>query len=311
VVRYQAALRPDMNYYHNITFWLGKKMLDLFLPETDSASLWRISQRHLELLEACPRKFQRAFLDRTIAPPSPESQAALEAGSRFHLLMQQRELGLPIETLLEFDPQLRQWVDTLLDTAPELFAPNGQRFRQAEHERTCSLLGFLLNVRYDLLIADESQAQILDWKTYPRPPQQRKLGESWQTRLYPYVLVETSQYVPEQVSMTYWFVRSSGDRSAPPEPQFHSFPYTADAHDRTRQDLTRLLTQLRHWLDDYQHSRTFPTTIERSGFCRICQRSGTHDTPGESLRERDAATPLEDLANLNLAEIPEISPNRA
>jgi PD-(D/E)XK nuclease superfamily len=189
-------------------------MLDPFVstrdPETDRPALCRVSQRHLELLETCPRKFQYTFLDRAIAPPRAESQTAIEAGSRFHLLVQQRELGLPIDILMAGNPQLQQWMDTLLTSVPELCVdPLPPRvFRQAEHERTFPLNGFALNVRYDLLVADEMQAQILDWKTYPKPQNRQKLAQSWQTRLYPYVLVETSQYVPEQVVMTYWYVRA-------------------------------------------------------------------------------------------------------
>jgi hypothetical protein len=286
--------------------------LETIAPETDRPTLWRVSQRHLELLEVCPRKFQYTFLDRAIAPPRPESQTAIEAGSRFHLLMQQRELGLPIDTLMAGNPQLQQWVDTLLTSAPELFANALQPhvFRQAEHERTSPCNGFALNVRYDLLVADDIQAQILDWKTYPRPQNRQKLAQSWQTRLYPYILVETSQYVPEQVAMTYWYVRarhgspatdspatdSSAANALEAEPQFHRFEYSSAAHQQTHQDLTRLLAQLQHWLGEYQQGRSLPTAKARSGVCSICQGSAIADEAQES-----------DLfSNFDLDRIPEL-----
>lgn len=281
-------------------------MLEPFLEtsasEVDRPALWRVSQRHLELLEACPRKFQYTFLDRAIAPPSPESQTAIEAGSRFHLLMQQRELGLPIETMMAENPELQQWVDTLLTYAPELFADGLQPhvFRQAEHERTYSLQGFALNVRYDLLVADDTQAQILDWKTYPRPQNRQKLAQSWQTRLYPYVLVETSQYVPEQISMTYWYVRarrgSPAVDSPESEPQYHRFAYSSAAHQQTHQDLTRLLTQLQQWLEEYQQGRSLPTAKARSGACQRCEGSAIADTAEE----------FDLFSNFNLDRIPEL-----
>jgi ATP-dependent exoDNAse (exonuclease V) beta subunit len=59
----------------------------------------------------------------------------------------------------------------------------------------------LLTVIYDLLIEAEDNAQILDWKTYPQPKEQNRLAKDWQTRLYLYVLAETSDYLPEQISM--------------------------------------------------------------------------------------------------------------
>ena len=279
-----------------------ESVLETSAPETDRPALWRVSQRHLELLEVCPRKFQYTFLDRAIAPPSPESQTAIDAGSRFHLLMQQRELGLPIETMMAGDSQLHQWVNTLLDSAPELFADPLPLpvFRQAEHERTYSLNGFALNVRYDLLVADETQAQILDWKTYPRPQNRQKLAQSWQTRLYPYVLAETSQYAPEQISMTYWYVRARQGfptiDSPEIEPQFHRFAYSSTAHQQTREDLMRLLTQLQQWLEEYQQGRSLPTTKARSGTCQRCEGSAIADATDE----------FDLFSNFNLAQIPEL-----
>jgi PD-(D/E)XK nuclease superfamily len=286
-------------------------MLDPFVstrdPETDRPALCRVSQRHLELLETCPRKFQYTFLDRAIAPPRAESQTAIEVGSRFHLLVQQRELGLPIDILMAGNPQLQQWMDTLLTSVPELCVdPLPPRvFRQAEHERIFPLNGFALNVRYDLLVADEMQAQILDWKTYPKPQNRQKLEQSWQTRLYPYVLVETSQYVPEQVVMTYWYVRArhrspeadvSGTESSEAEPQCHRFTYSSAAHQKTRQDLTRLLAQLQQWLGEYQEGRSLPTAKERMGTCPICQGSAIADDAQES----------DFFSNFNLDRIPEL-----
>ena len=210
----------------------------------------RLSQTQLKILEECPRKFQHSYLELLATTASPEHKEKLTWGSHFHLLMQQRELGLPIEFIIQQDPELGRCVAAFINTAPELFAnsENSDRiFRQAEHPRTLIFQDYLFTVIYDLLIAEPNAAQILDWKTYPRPQKSKWIAESWQTRLYLYVLVETSDYSPEQVSMTYWFVQLQGEEP----PQKLTFDYNQTEHDRTKQDLTHLLQQLTDWRQRY------------------------------------------------------------
>jgi hypothetical protein len=206
----------------------------------------RLSQGHLNLLELCPPKFQQVYLEQLSSLSSPEQQAKQTWGSQFHLLMQQRELGLPIESLLQEDEELKHSLIALIDAAPEIFLSKRSIWREAEHCRTVSFGNYLLTVIYDLLIADARKAQILDWKTYLQPQHKTKLATNWQTRLYLYVLAETSEYLPEQISMTYWFIK------LPTKPKSLTFPYSQAQHEQTKQDLTRLLTKLDDWLTNYR-----------------------------------------------------------
>lgn len=212
--------------------------------------LIRLSQGHLNLLEICPPRFQQVYLEQLSSIPSPEQQQKQTWGSRFHLLMQQRELGLPIESLLQADEELKRSLIALKDAAPEIFLSESSLcessiWREAEHCRTVNFGNYLLTVIYDLLIADVQKAKILDWKTYLQPQTKTKLATNWQTRLYLYVLAETSEYLPEQISMTYWFIK------LPDRPKSLTFPYSQAQHEQTKQDLTRLLTQLNDWLNNY------------------------------------------------------------
>ncbi len=226
----------------------------------------RLSQGQLNLLERCPRLFQHTYLDQLGSPTSLEQQERQTWGSRFHLLMQQRELGLPIESLVQEDAQLQRWMTAFAGAAPEILTPpNSQTFRESEHCRTLKVQEYLLTVVYDLLIADESLAEILDWKTYPKHQNRRWLEQNWQTLLYLYVLVETSDYLPEQISMTYWFVQS------PQEPQSLKFTYNTTQHQQTRHKLNRLLSQLSDWLQRYQAGEPFPQVGEGSALCDSCQ----------------------------------------
>lgn len=232
-----------------------------------STQLLRLSQGHLNLLETCPRKFQHTYLEQLNSPLDPEHEERQILGSRFHLLMQQREMGLPIDYLLAADTQLQSWMSAFADAAPEIINTpnNGDIFRESEHYRTLQVQDYLLTVIYDLVIGDLQQAQILDWKTYPKPPNKSKLAQNWQTRLYMYVLAETSTYLPENISMTYWFIQSEG------KPQNLKFTYSNSEHAKTAKKLHQLLNKLTHWLALYQQNQPFPQVVQGSKACHYCQ----------------------------------------
>ncbi|MFM7406021.1 MAG: PD-(D/E)XK nuclease family protein [Cuspidothrix sp.] len=232
-----------------------------------STQILRLSQGHLNLLATCPRKFQHSYLEQLNTPLDPKHEEYQILGSRFHLLMQQREMGLPIDNLLQADPQLQNLMNNFHKIAPEIFINNIENltFRESEHYRTLQIGDYLITVIYDLLIADENQAQILDWKTYPQPPKREKLAQNWQTRLYMYVLGETSQYLLENISMTYWFVQSKE------QTKNIKFTYNQAQHQKTQHDLNQLLNNLSQWIKDYQHQIPLPQITESQKICESCQ----------------------------------------
>jgi hypothetical protein len=232
-----------------------------------STQILRLSQGHLNLLAACPRKFQHSYLEQLNTPLDPKHEEYQILGSRFHLLMQQREMGLPINNLLQADPQLQHWMTDFSKIAPEIFITNidNQTFRESEHYRTLQIGNYLLTVIYDLLIADQNQAQILDWKTYPQPPKSETLAQNWQTRLYMYVMAETSNYLLENISMTYWFVQSKGQTKK------IKFLYNEKEHQKTAEELDQLLNNLTKWIKDYEYNISLPQIKESQKICESCQ----------------------------------------
>lgn len=234
-----------------------------------------LSQELLNLLTTCPRKFQHIYLERLTVPVSPEAQEQLNWGIWFHLLMQRRELELETEPVLgetssELEQQLQQCVDRFVATVPDLFRPQPTQSRQSEHRRTFYLANHLLTVVYDLLILEPQQAQILDWKTTSQPQLADQLLaeqflEDWQTRLYCFVLAETSPYAPEQISMTYWFVPS--DHTLPQSVRLN---YSQALHQQTQQELSKLLHQLDAWLEGYAAGMAFPQVNAVIGHCETC-----------------------------------------
>ena len=248
--------------------------------------LIRLSQSHLNLLNICPPKFQRVYIDCLGSLTAPEQQESMQWGSRFHLLMQQRELTLPIESLLASDTELDRSLKALIEAAPEL-RTDPDTWREAEHCRTLSLDDFLFTVIYDLLIADTDRAVILDWKTYRKPMKAKMLKRNWQTRLYLYILVETSEYQPEQIQMTYWFVKSG-------QPSRVTINYSQQEHQQAEQEITALLTDLKQWLHNYQELQIdFPHRSDCEQSCPFYQDLGLQDDELEMFTSIDEIAEIE------------------
>jgi hypothetical protein len=235
------------------------------LNKIKSENLIRLSQRHLTILEGCPRQFQDIYLQQlTSVSPSGDKSSQIW-GKNFHLLMQQKELGLNLDNFLAENKEMGNCLSSLLKTAPELFLSGENQFREAEHRRNFMLNDYLFTVVYDLLLLQENKGRIIDWKTYPQPTDNQKLISNWQTRLYLYALIVTSDYKPEQISFTYWFVKS------PQKPQSLTINYDHKQHEKTHQDLIKLLKRLDHNLENYFNfgfNFNHPSGNQR---CKYCQ----------------------------------------
>lgn len=223
-----------------------------------ASSIWQISQSHLSEFTRCPRKFQYRYLENWGLPNIDGQQEQQTLGSQFHHLLQQQEMGLDIQPFLKENLPLQQWFDTLQQSPPPFISGE----RRSEHQQTMVCGGFTLIAVYDLLIQNSQNAQILDWKTYTRPRNLKALKNDWQTRLYPYLLTETSSYSPEQISMVYWFAQVRGQES-------HSLvlPYDSEQHQQTHAGLRQVLGQLKQSLMVYEGNQDFSQSPLENGHC--------------------------------------------
>lgn len=227
----------------------------------------RLSQNHLNLFSTCPRKFQHIYLDQFTSPCTTQQQTNLSLGNRFHRFMQQRELGVPIDDILATDQALQDSFSAIAAAAPTIIYPQAETSRYPENRRTLLHGNFLLTGIYDLLILSKNQAQIIDWKTYPKPPQEETLANNWQTRLYLYLLAKTSSYLPESITFTYWFIK------VPHKPTAATFSYSQEQHEATEKELTQLLNQLSDYWHKYEtNKQPFPKVKESQSqtYCFKC-----------------------------------------
>ncbi|WP_434687191.1 PD-(D/E)XK nuclease family protein [Pseudanabaena minima] len=253
-----------------------------------------ISQGHLNIWEICQRKYQYSFLEELSLPEADlQSKENLLLGSNFHLLMQQKELGLDVAVLATSDPKLQLWLSAFDQKPPEMIAGD----RLCEHRRTLgmpiemslhhsqnSVHGqgyFVLTAIYDFLILGDLQAQILDWKTHQVAIAAEKLKSNWQTRLYLYLLAKTTNYSPEQLSMTYWFANTA---------ESVIISYSQDDYISTEIKLKQILAEINQAID-------YPKLPLHSSECNYCE-----------FRDRcDRGDMLTNSASSNIADIPEVT----
>ena len=261
---------------------------------TAISTITSISQGHLNIWEICRRKYQYSFLEELSLPEADlQRKKNLLLGSNFHLLMQQKELGLDVSSLASSDPKLQSWLAAFEHQPPAMIDGD----RNCEHRRTLEMTiaislhdsqnrdrnqaYFVLTAIYDFLILGDRQAQILDWKTHQIAIASDKLKTNWQTRLYLYLLAKTTSYAPEQLSMTYWFANTA---------ESVIIPYSQAEYLSTETELNKILAEINQAIN-------YPKLPLHSSACNNCE-----------FRDRcDRGDLLTGFIPINIADIPEIT----
>ena len=191
----------------------------MILPEG-----FRFSQSSLQDFIDCRRRFQLRYL-RRLAWPAIQSEPALEfesymrQGELFHRMVQQHQLGVPLERLERFikDDDLSRWwanYTRFVEKQGDLESLVGRDTRcYPEIVLSASVGSFRLVAKYDLVaVAPDGSVLIIDWKTSRKKPRRRWLAARLQTRVYPYLIVRSGVHLnkgvpiqPDGVEFVYWF----------------------------------------------------------------------------------------------------------
>lgn len=237
-------------------------------------SHWHLSQNHLNTLETCPPLFQRIYLQQLKSPFNLIQEEKTQWGRQFHLLMQQYNLGLPIDDINTDNNDLKVSVKALIHATKNIWNSPEIITKKAEFQINHSINNYLFTSVYDLLILYENKAEIFDWKTYLKPQNEEKLINNWQTKLYLYILAEKLDYKPCQLSFTYWFVK------LPNEPQKQTIKYDKAKHEQTKKELNSLLEKLEDLTTEYienkvnfPHHHNCETCLHRQNFANLLTES--------------------------------------
>jgi predicted RecB family nuclease len=257
---------------------------------------FHFSQSSLSDYTACARRFELRYLQRLQWPavesePLAEREHHMRQGDQFHRLVQQHQLGVPVEALnrTAMDDLLRRWWTNYLNADLHTSLPAK---RKPEITLSVPLAGQRLVAKYDLLaVAPGDRAVIVDWKTSRRQPNRRELEQQLQTVVYRYVLVEAGTALnggqplaAEQVEMVYWFAEHA---------RAEYLPYSAEQHAADRDLLTGLIQEieLRQHFELTEDQRRCRFCVYRS----LCERGVRAGDAGEDRPDSGDEPDLDEL----------------
>jgi CRISPR/Cas system-associated exonuclease Cas4 (RecB family) len=243
---------------------------------------FQFSQGGLQDFQDCRRRFQLRYLLHRSWPAVPsepllEMERYMLQGARFHRLLQQHRLGIPVERLtpLAQEQDLSHWWESYLNFSQGggLHALAGAEARYyPELTLTAPLGAFRLLAKLDLLaVTSQGHALILDWKTSRKRPRRQWLADRLQTRVYPYLLIQAGAFLnagkpfePQQVEMVYWFA------NFPDQPE--RFPYSTSAFQADRDYLVEMAATIgRLTPDDF----SLTSDVRHCAYCvyrSLCER---------------------------------------
>lgn len=274
------------------------------------------SQNSLQDYIDCPRRFELRWVLQQ-KWPAVQSEPALEQerqtlrGQRFHQLIHQHLIGIPVEQLTPqvSDPDLLRWWQNYLQADPLRDLPalhyTGSSRHYPEYRLTAAFEGFRLVAQYDLLaIQPGERVVIVDWKTSHQHLTAAYLKLRIQSRLYPLLLAEAGAGLncghpikPEQIEMIYWF-------AAHPSQPVH-LPYGADQYQIDREALASLIHEI-HALPAGRFTLT--ANEAHCKYCTyrsLCGRGVSAGAWDDSDPERDRSE--DTLINLDFDQIGEIA----
>ncbi len=288
------------------------------------------SQHSLQDYTDCARRFELRYLMR-VAWPAVESEPMAEyergqfLGKRFHTLVQQYFLGVPVGQLENHldDPELAKWWANFLEFAEswsvqsdlleDAKANQGSKLGKAVEVRlSIPFAGYRLMAQMDWVTGgSDGRLVVVDWKTSRNRPRRAWLSDRLQTRVYRYLLVCAGQHLnngrplaPGQVEMLYWFA------AHPDRPE--RLIYNQDQFDRDQAELTAMVKEIDRRATlaiDLPQDIRFPLTQrqERCAYCEyrsLCDRGQNAGTMDENV---DVALNEEEAdVNIDFDQIAEI-----
>jgi len=250
------------------------------------------------------RHIQKLSWPALLTDDALEAEKHMHNGARFHALVQQYFLGLPIESLdqvAEADPneQFQTWWRNFKQSIPPKI--KGETF--PELTLITRLNGHRLVAKYDLITIDKDQLTIYDWKTAQRLPKTTTLNARIQSRVYPFVLareisaISPKTWQPGQIKMVYWQAQFPD--------QIHTIAYNQEMFEADLAYLTYLVDEI------VQLPIEGFTKTPHLTFCKYCNYRSFCDKGISAGLLSELDRDLEDLDlsafNIDLDQVEEIS----
>ncbi|NJN07524.1 MAG: hypothetical protein HC815_05855 [Richelia sp. RM1_1_1] len=164
-------------------------------------------------------------LEKVDTPKLPILNGHIRDGNRFHLLMQQIGLGIPVDNLLAKYPHLRKWVD-----AAQMYTeiPGNKQWNINLSQKFNSV--YLIE-NYDFIVSNDDKVVAIDW-TISKPQDFEDLQSSWKTQLRLFLLHENFSVECENISFIYLFVNHAAS---------YQYCYNSNQHEQNVQKLGEII----------------------------------------------------------------------
>lgn len=228
---------------------------------------FHFNQSSLHEFKTCKRLFRYRYIDK-IEWPAVEAEPVIEwerrakLGADFHKALQQFFIGIPVENIKNhFENDLiSKWWNNFERSLGKILKE--EDIRIPEMRLVYPIEGQQLIAKLDLFIVKpDGKRIIVDWKTSQKRPRQTTLKNHMQSRVYPFLLVCTGEYVyprenfsPEQLEMVYWFSEH------PDQPEIFSYSEKQFLEDQNFfieviSEVTKLAYQYFNKTEDHQRCR--------------------------------------------------------
>jgi hypothetical protein len=253
-----------------------------------------LSQSSLQTYSDCKRRFWLTYIRQLPWPavevtPIQEHETMMRLGKAFHRLVQRAEIGIDPDLLAADLPDpLHLWFSGYRHHRPQdvptgvleieysisvplnIVLPDASSHAESFGQpHTDDQPAYRLTALFDLLAVQPGErAVIIDWKTARYRPNINSVQRRFQSRVYPYVLVEASRHLPwgpldpEQVEMRYWYT------AAPDQPI--NFRYDSAQHAENGREFRRILAEIVSKGDEDDFPLVDDTEANRQRLCRFC-----------------------------------------
>lgn len=224
------------------------------------------SAHSLQAFADCERRFELQYIDELVWPavetePVLKSEQYLADGRRFHEMIQQDILGIPVTPPdANQDPEVASWWKSYQAHRPADVAGE----RHPEKTLVGTIGNATLVATYDLIVlTPEGKVRIFDWKTWRGSSEEEAIKKKLQSRVYPYLLTKSggsyfgrSPIVPAAIEMVYWLTKEPGSPV--------TFAYNEAQYQEDEVYLAGLIEDIL-----YREADAFPKTDDRH-LCQYC-----------------------------------------
>lgn len=203
----------------------------------------QINAKMLELLEKDFQEFQRCLSGQRLLFSPFKALKTHNNNEKLSLVMQQIMMGLPVEIILQSYPDLTYWVNQLL---PIVNAPFDER--QTNVTKQKFFRDVLLSVQYNLIILNSEKAIVVNWSIKESIPQADEVKRSWETQAQLFLLAETENLEPNNISIINYFFNSNNSFTS------YQHRYCQKQYESFKQKLEETLGKLpNNSINDLEH----------------------------------------------------------